>query len=337
MPGLMLGKRSSGQNLSLSVPAEGNNGVSGQKTAIFVPAAGKKGGPGQNGVVGSVYCGMEGLQELVEFVDLVVVAGVEAAGHAEDYAGAAVGEDHEGAGGGVDAKAFYLAGAAKAVHGLVKFHPGFALQFPALRRLAARCHVPGVRAADVQVVRRAGVGVAVVAGYEDLSPVGAENALLKVRSRVEGHLAEVLAAGEVIAVKVTAAHPVRHPHKPARTVHCESAAFHLPRGRLPGEGPPVLQGGGIVDGHLDVLPNAVHEVLAAGEDLTSVHVDVADMIGSRRAGGDGVEGRLVAEKQLALQRILVERAGAGHVVVLAVTRHALAPGHFQHPRLPGTS
>ena len=86
-----------------------------------------------------------------------------------------------------------------------------------------------------------------------------------------------------------------------------------------------------MDGDLDVLAHAVHEVFGAHIDLAVVDVDVADVV-----GGDGIafEGVLVLGHQFSVHVVLVQGLAAAHVDELAVAGH----GHdaFQGIGILGT-
>ena len=79
-----------------------------------------------------------------------------------------------------------------------------------------------------------------------------------------------------------------------------------------------------MDGDLDVLAHAVHEVFGAHIDLAVVDVDVTDVV-----GGDGVafEGIFVLGHQFAVHVVLVQGLAAAHIDEFAVAGHALATGH----------
>ena len=243
-------------------------------------------------------------------MDFLGVAGVEALAHAQHDAGATVHVHQQVAGGGIHAQTFDLALLDGFVEDLFHVHMG----------VAVRGDVDAV-----QVVGLVVVGGAVVSGHEQ-GAVVVEHALHPLRHGLQMHLAQVVAL-EVVFIQMTAAffaHPGAHPHGLLDRVHGDAGHFFLAGLGLELERALEFQGVGVMDGDLDVLAHAVHEVFGAHIDLAVVDVDVTDVV-----GGDGVafEGIFVLGHQFAVHVVLVQGLAAAHIDELAVAGHALATGH----------
>ena len=132
------------------------------------------------------------------------------------------------------------------------------------------------------------------------------------------HLAQVLAGIQAVLVEVAAAvlaDPGAHPHCALVAVNADTGNLFLSGRRLELESALEFQGLGVMNGNLDVLAHAVHEVFGADENFPVEDVDVADMVGRN---GVAFKGILVAGDELSGLVVLVQGLAVAHVVELAV-------------------
>ena len=100
-------------------------------------------------------------------MDFAVVPFVESVGHTIDDACSAVVQHNQCAGGRIDTQSFYLSGTAEDIHRHEQRHVDLAVQV-----------VVGKRIAEIQVIRFAFVGIAVITRNKETSVSPQEDALL---------------------------------------------------------------------------------------------------------------------------------------------------------------
>jgi len=161
------------------------------------------------------------------------------------------------------------------------------------------------------------IGLAVIGRHVE-SALVVEDALHPLRNGEEVHLAQVLAGIQAVLVEVAAAvlaDPGAHPHCALVAVNADTGNLFLSGRRLELESALEFQGLGVMNGNLDVLAHAVHEVFGADENFPVEDVDVADMVGRN---GVAFKGILVAGDELSGLVVLVQGLAVAHVVELAV-------------------
>lgn len=176
----------------------------------------------------------------------------------------------------------------------------------------------------VQIVRLVEIRIAVVRGDEQLAlPV--MDALNLLRYGLQVHLAQVFAGVQAVFINITPAflaYPGDHPYRALVGIDANAGHFLLSAGRLEAERALELERFSIVNGNLDILADAVHEILGTDKNFAVENVDAANVIGRNRVA---VKRRLIGKQQLAVLVVLVECFAAADVVVIAVAGNALTP------------